>query len=220
MGGHPETATAEVRSSADRHPLAGAQDADFHRALSEAVAELERAEVPYLLMGGMGSATLGRPRWTHDIDFFVRPEGADAALEALAAAGFDTERRDPRWLFKGYKYGVLVDVIFRSAGDIYLDDEMFSRSRVVDLGSCRCRLIPPEDLLVIKAVASDEHVAHHWYDALGIIGGADLDWEYLVRRASHHGTRRVLALLLYALSDDLGVPLAAVRTLYDLALSG
>lgn len=224
MGAGPETVTADGRANGDRngdrHPLSGAQDAEFHRALADAVDALERAEVPYVLMGGMGSATFGRPRWTHDIDFFVRPEAADAALDALGAAGFDTEKRDPRWLFKAYKYGVLVDVIFRSAGDIYLDEEMLARSRVADVGPCRCRLIPPEDLLVIKAVASDEHVAHHWYDALGIIGSASLDWDYLVSRASRHGTRRVLALLLYALSDDLGVPLGAVRTLYDVALSG
>lgn len=120
--------------------------------LSEAVAAVEGAGIPYVLMGGIGSAAFGRPRSTHDIDFFVRPESARPVLEALAAAGFDTEERDPRWLFKGYKHDMLVDVIFRSSGDIYLDEEMLARSTVESFGSCRARVIPPEDLVVIKAV--------------------------------------------------------------------
>ena len=36
-------------------------------------------------------------------------------------------------LFKGYKYGVLVDVIFRSSGEVYLDDEMVRRARAIDV---------------------------------------------------------------------------------------
>lgn len=210
---HPDIPTA-----ADDDTRPGSDDGAFLDTLVDAVGALDAAEVPYLLMGGVGAATFGRPRSTHDIDVFVRPESARPALKAMASAGFDTEERDPRWLYKAWKHGVLVDVIFRSAGDIYVDDEMLARSTVEDFGRCSCRLIPPEDLLVIKAVTSDEHVVHHWYDALGIIASAQLDWDYLVRRASHHGTRRVLALLLYAMSDDLGVPLRAVRSLYDAAL--
>ncbi len=183
--------------------------------LSEAVAAVEGAGIPYVLMGGIGSAAFGRARSNPDIDFFVRPESARPVLEALAAAGFDTEERDPRWLFKGYKHDMLVDVIFRSSGDIYLDEEMLARSTVESFGSCRARVIPPEDLVVIKAVTADEHVPHHWYDALGLIGGGELDWDYLVSRARRHGTRRVLSLLLYAMSDDLGVPWRPVKALFD-----
>jgi predicted nucleotidyltransferase len=195
------------------------QDDDFLRALGEAAEALEHASIQYVLMGGVGSAAFGRPRWTHDVDIFVRPEDAHGALEALAEAGFKTEERDPRWLFKAYKYDVLVDVIFRSSGNIYLDDEMLERSTVGQFGPYNARVIPPEDLLVIKAVTSDEHVAHHWHDALGVIGGGELDWDYLVRRARLHGTRRVLSLLVYGAADDLGVPLWPIRELFRTAFA-
>src|SRR5207249_4985906 len=118
--------------------------------------------------------------------------------------GFATQRTNPHWLFKGIKRGVLVDVLFRARGDIYLDDEMIERLVETDFHGVRLKTVPREDLLVIKAIIHDEETPRHWSDALALIAAADLDWEYLLRRAQH-GARRVLSLLLYAQSADLVV---------------
>src|SRR5690606_10816523 len=155
----------------------------FQQALGEVVAALQRAAVEYVLMGGIASTGLGRPRWTHDIDVFVRPTAADAALPALAAAGFDTERTDPVWLFKAFKHGMLVDVIFHSTGGFYLDDEMVGRAVEREFLGHRVRLIAPEDLLVIKAAVHDERGPRHWHDALGVISVNEIDWSYVLKRA-------------------------------------
>jgi hypothetical protein len=179
----------------------------------DTVAALEETGLPYVLMGGVASATVGRPRVTRDIDVFVRPADARFLLEVLAKRGYDTDERYPHWLFKAWKQGILVDVIFRSAGDIYLDDEMWDRSTIGEYKGRRFRLIPPEDLLVIKAIVHDEHMPRHWHDALGIVAGDNLDWDYLLRRA-RHGARRVLSLLLYAQSNDLLVPAHVLRQLF------
>src|SRR5690606_13711796 len=80
--------------------LRSTENGVFRQVLGEVGAALEGAGVVYALMGGIASNRLGRPRWTHDIDVFVQPGMADAALDALAQAGFDTERTDPVWLFK------------------------------------------------------------------------------------------------------------------------
>jgi len=186
----------------------------FLRVLHDAGAALDEAGVDYVLMGGVGSAAVGRPRWTHDIDFFVRPEDAHHVLEVLADTGFTTEETYPDWLFKGFKENVLVDIIFKSAGGIYLDDEMLERSSLGDFKGQKVRLIAPEDLIVIKAVVNDEHIARHWYDALGLISFCPIDWEYLVHRARQFGARRVLSLLLYAQSNDLVVPGGPIRELF------
>ena len=187
----------------------------FLAVLRDAVKALEDKDIPYVVMGGISSATFGRPRGTNDIDLFVEPERARLTLEALAACGFTTEETDTRWLFKGFKQDIMVDVIFRSTGDIYLDEEMLAHAQVVDVRGCAARTIAPEDLLIIKALTADEHMPHHWHDALGVITGSDLDWDYLVSRARRHGARRVLSLLLYAQSNDLGVPVKPVRALFD-----
>ncbi|MGH2572857.1 MAG: nucleotidyl transferase AbiEii/AbiGii toxin family protein [Actinomycetota bacterium] len=181
--------------------------------LGEAIDALEGHELPYVFIGGIASALHGRPRWTRDLDLFVRPEDARPTLDALVGAGFSTQQTDPFWLFKAIKQGVLVDIIFRSTGDIYLDDEMLSRSTIKEFKGRRLRVVSPEDLLVIKAVVHDEKTPRHWYDALGILAHSELDWEYLMRRA-RRAARRVLSLLLYAQSNDLLVPHSVVQELF------
>lgn len=207
---------------ADHHPIdhypegEGPTSNELRAVLAEVVTALRDADVRFLLMGGVGSAAIARPRITDDIDVFVAPEDARRTLDVLEAAGFDVEEYDPHWLFKAWKHGVLVDVIFRSLGDIYLDDEMLRRSRVVRYKGTDAPLIPPEDLLVIKAVATSEDAPHHWYDALGIVARVELDWDYLLSRARAAGPRRVLSLLLYAESSDLAVPTETVDRLFTI----
>ncbi len=188
--------------------------------LADAVAALDADGVPYLVMGGLITAAVARPRTTDDIDLFVRPEHADRVLDVLAGAGFEVAHHDPMWLYKAWKDGVLVDVIFRSSGEIYLDDEMEARAVTTECRGSTVRALAAEDLLVIKAVVAAEHSPHHWYDALAIIARSPIDWPYLVERARQAGPRRVLSLLLYAESNDLAVPTEAVEQLFDIVHGG
>src|SRR3954465_2938800 len=86
----------------------------FNRILGETVEALESSKIRYAFIGGIASGGLGRPRSTHDIDLFVQPEDAELVLRALAGKGFKIEKTDPSWLYKGFKEGILVDVIFKS----------------------------------------------------------------------------------------------------------
>lgn len=186
----------------------------FSRVFAETIKVIEDADIPYLLMGGIASASVGRPRWTHDIDIFVESQNAARVIAALAASGFATQETYPDWLYKGLKDGVLVDVIFRSAGGIVLDEEMLKRATQREWAGTLVNVLSPEDLLVIKAVVHDEPVPRHWYDALGIIAGGDLEWDYLLKRA-RQGARRVLSLLVYAQSNDLIVPNWVIEELFE-----
>lgn len=196
-------------------PAEGRQEDElrFIEVLDDVVKVLEEPGFPYVFMGGIASAAVGRPRLTHDIDVFVRPDDARAVLAAFAAAGFETEERFPHWLFKAVKNGRLVDIIFRSSGDIYLDDEMLGRAPTLEFKGRKLPLIPPEDLMVMKAIVHDEHMPRHWHDAVAIVATADIDWDYVLRRA-RRGTHRVLSLLLYAQSNDIVVPAWVVRRLF------
>src|SRR5262245_33886749 len=105
-----------------------ASHADVRRTLRDVVAALDLARIPYALIGGIASSLVGGGRCTSDIDLFVKPDEARHVLRALAAVGFDTEEINPHWLFKATRGGVLVDVIFKTQGSIYLDDEMLRRA--------------------------------------------------------------------------------------------
>ena len=189
-------------------------DETFSQVLRETVALIERANIPYVLIGGIASTGHGRPRWTHDIDLLVRPEDAERTLKTLERAGYRTEKPDPRWLYKAFNQNVIIDILFRSTGEVRLDNEMLQRSVQLDLFGCRARVAPPEDLLVMKVLVHDEDGTRHWHDALGLIAGNSLDWEYLLRRA-RRGPRRVLSLLIYAHSRDLHVPNRVIRQLFE-----
>jgi predicted nucleotidyltransferase len=182
------------------------------RVLGRAVGAVERAGIPYVLMGGLASTLLGRGRHSTDVDLFVRSEDADPTLRALADDGFGVERTNPHWIYKAFMDGVLVDVIFKAKGDIYLDDEMLARATRAEFRGQPVRVIPPEDLIVIKAIVHDEETPRHWYDALGILATPTLDWPYLTRRAAKNPTR-VMSVLLYAQSIGLVVPPDVLRRL-------
>jgi predicted nucleotidyltransferase len=182
--------------------------------LRQAVETVESAGFPFLVLGGLAASLVGRPRWTHDIDLLVRPDDARQVLEALRAAGFTTEETDPVWIFKAFKDDVMVDIIFMVMGGIYLDDEMRTRSIERDYDGLRLRIPSPEDQVVIKGIVHREETSRHWFDALAILGRAELDWEYLLHRG-RVGARRLLALLIYAQSSDILVPSWVIRRLYQ-----
>ncbi|HJP67079.1 MAG TPA: nucleotidyltransferase [Actinomycetota bacterium] len=186
--------------------------------LGEAVKAIEDEGIPYVFIGGLASVLLGPPSSTNDIDFFVRPEDAERVMETLSKRGFETKVHDPSWLMKGVKKGVLVDVIFKSTGDIFLDDEMLARASVGEFKRQRLRIVSPEDLMVMKALAHQRDT-HYWYDALDLLAHSEMDWDYVLRRA-RHGPRRILSLLAYAQSEDLAVPNTAIQKLVELIYGG
>jgi predicted nucleotidyltransferase len=198
--------------------LESADDDKLLAALDDASAAMREARIPFLVMGGVASGIFGRDRSTHDVDFYVRLDDADQALAALDGAGFETEVVQPHWLSKAHKHDVTVDVIMRSSPDILLDAEMLERAVEAEFKGRRVPLLPPEDLFVMKVLATSEDTPRYWYDALSIVGHTDLDWDYLVRRARESGVRRVLSALLYAQSVDLVVPDEPLRRLFDLVL--
>jgi predicted nucleotidyltransferase len=190
-------------------------DEDIERTLADVVRAIEDKGIPYLLMGGAGTVTFGRCRATDDIDIFVREDDADRVLDVLDAAGFETTKTELTWLHKAFRRGVLVDVIYRSAGGVLLDDDMLRRGRRRTYRGTEATIMGPEDLVVIKALASSEEATRHWYDALSLIASCELDWGYVVERARSTGPRRLLSLLLYAESNDLAVPTRVVESLFD-----
>ncbi|MGE0525832.1 MAG: nucleotidyltransferase [Bdellovibrionales bacterium] len=186
----------------------------FDTALFAALDALEESQVSYALIGGIAATSLGRPRGTQDIDVFVRPEDAEAILGLLENKGFRTEQTHPTWLYKAFKEGVLIDIIFRSEGGFYYDDEMRERTLLVPYHGRQVRVISPEDFVLIKCAVHSEECPHHWHDALAVLSHAKVDWEYLLHR-SRKAQRRLAALLVYAQSDDIWVPNWVIQRLHD-----
>jgi predicted nucleotidyltransferase len=183
---------------------------------------LERAGVPYVVGGGIAVWAYGRRRWTKDIDLFVKPEDAAAALDSLSGADFRTEMTDPIWLYKAFKRDVMVDIIFRSKADIYLDEEALRRAEMRPIDGHSFLFMAPEDLMIRKVFAMSEE-RRDWYDAISIMDAlnGNIDWQYLVRRAQRD-PGRVLSFLLYTESEypreRALIPFAVIKQLAEMVL--
>lgn len=173
----------------------------FVKTLRQTVDALKEANVPFLVAGGVAAKMYGKRRTTHDLDLFVKPTDARRVMETLAKAGFTTEVTFPDWLYKAFKYDVMVDIIFKSVGNIVVDDEILSRARWMEYRNRLLPTTPPEILMLMKVFAlHDTHAANthwrHWRDAVSILRNVQLDWEFLYRKALALGPEIVLGFLL------------------------
>jgi predicted nucleotidyltransferase len=197
------------------HPEGPPESERLLAVMDDAVGALGAADITFLLIGGLATSMLGRGRGVTDIDLFVRDRDVGSVLSVFQQAGFDTMVVSPNWLAKAFKDDVLVDVISRSTHDITLTDEILAHAIEVDVQGRRLPCVAPEDLIVMKAVATTEDTARYWYDALSVLGRGNIDWPYLNRRAKQHGARRMLGFLFFAQSMDLLVPDEVIADLLD-----
>src|SRR4051794_14337453 len=127
---HPE-GDSMTEQPGDRSSERAASSTEYHRSdalaepLKRAAAALRRAEVPFMLCGSMACWVRGGPEpFTKDVDFCVKPEDADRALDSLADIGMTTERPPEGWLYKAWDDEILVDLLFAPAnvpvGDVVL----------------------------------------------------------------------------------------------------
>ena len=190
--------------------------------LRAATGAVAGAGVDQLVFGSIATRALGRPRPIRpdeDIDLFIKPPDAPAALEGLQDAGFVTVEEDPTWIHKARRAGVTVDVIFKAAGRVYMDDEMHERGIPTAVLGVDVRLLPAEDLAVMKALIHDEDRAFDWFDAVALLEREGFDWDYLLRRAEAYGAHRVLSLMIFAQAEGAPVPSSAIERLREVTTS-
>jgi putative nucleotidyltransferase-like protein len=147
------------------------------------VATLREADVQFMLGGSMAAWARGGPEPDNDLDLMVSPDHAEAALEALAAAGMRVERPPEEWLYKAWHGEVLIDLIFCPSG-LELTDEVFNRAEAISVMAVTMPVMALEDALVTMLYALDEHTLD--YSRLLAIARAlreQIDWPALGRRA-------------------------------------
>ena len=149
------------------------------------MAVLRDADVPFLIGGAYVMEKCANiSRRTKDFDLYVRPYHVDAALGALAHAGFNTEVTSPHWLAKARHGRDYVDLIFRAGNGLCeVDDSWFARAHDDELLGLPVKLCAPEEMIWMKAYIMERErfdgadIAH-----LLVSCGDKLDWPHLVRR--------------------------------------
>ena len=169
--------------------------------LKKAAAALRTAQIPFVLAGGLASWARGGPESDHDVDFLLRPQDADRALDVLAAEGFRPEKPPEEWLYKAWDGDVLIDLIFAPSG-LEVTDEVIERSGELEVWAVAMRVMCPEDILVTKLMALTEHALD--YESCLAIARAlreQIDWEDV--RARTQGSP--FAAAFFTLVRELGI---------------
>lgn len=187
---------------------------ELETALKNAAAALEGERIDYVVGGSLASWARGGPPSTRDVDLMVRPEDADAALEALAEAGLRVERPPEQWLYKAWHGDVLVDVIFGPIG-LDVDDELLARAETLNIDGMRVPVMAMEDVMTTKLLALSQHALD--LEPLVAIARAlreQVDWEEVRRRTAGSPYARAFLFLIeeLGLTRDLRTPRSAAPT--------
>lgn len=149
------------------------------------MAALQDANVPFLIGGSyVVEAYAGVSRRSKDFDLYVRPHHVDAAIEALARAGYETEKTFPHWLAKAGRGREYIDLIFRAGNGLCeVVDSWFERAQDDELLGMEVKLCAPEEMIWMKAYIMERErfdggdIAHILQSC-----AEKLDWRHLVHR--------------------------------------
>lgn len=124
--------------------------------LKRAASVLKATDVPFALAGSFAAYAHGGASSDHDVDFLIKHEDLDKALEALSGAGFRVEHPPEDWLVKAYDGDQLVDLIYRPI-EIPVTDETLADASVMNVGPISIPVLSATQLMVHKLLTFDQH---------------------------------------------------------------
>jgi hypothetical protein len=171
-------------------------------AMKAAAGILNDAEIEFVLGGGLSAWARGGPRSEHDVDFLIKPEDAERAVEVFEAAGWKTERPPEGWLYKTWHdNGALVDLIFDPASGP-ITQAIIDRAHEDEVMALRAKVATLEDVLVSKLLAIKEQELNfssvlEWSRALR----EQIDWQEVRERTQESPFAKAF----FVLIEELGI---------------
>jgi hypothetical protein len=178
------------------------------QSLKKCVATLRDADIPFLVGGSAALWARGGPQYVEDLDFIVKPEDAERALEALVDSGLEAGSPPEEWLLKATDGEVEIDVIFDPSG-FTIDDGVLARGDDMDVIGMSMPVMALEDIFTTKLLSLKEH----YLDYEGLLPFAralreQVDWNGVRARTSESPFAKAF----FVLIDELGiVPGAGAR---------
>jgi Nucleotidyl transferase of unknown function (DUF2204) len=176
------------------------RNADYLDVLRTAIDALSNPPLPFCLIGALALGAHGKPRATYDIDLLIlaEHETCEAYLAAVHRHGFEVSEkwRDANPMARNVvvrlHHAVVpdcpLDFIFATSP---LHQSALNRRSIVTLGTIQVPVCSPEDLILLKLLASRPR---DFDDVMGIIGkpATRLDLDYLWSWAEHLGLQSEL----------------------------
>lgn len=181
---------------------------DLVRTIRDFAALFERLGIPYAIMGGWAVRLYGLPRPTYDIDATISLDRSDlprlyheaesmgiAVPEQFLQGWVDSVAEMPLVKFRLYLEGKGIDI------DLFLAESAFQQSlinrrRVHDFDGMPVSFVSPEDLILLKLIASRPRDLGDIEDVL--LATANLDEAYMRSWAAPLGVTQQLEKVLAA----------------------
>jgi hypothetical protein len=145
--------------------------------LKRVAAALKHANIPFALGGSFAVYAHGGHSSDHDVDFLIREQDKDEALEVLAAVGFEVEQPPEDWLVKVYDDGRMVDLIYRPV-ESPVTDETLRDTEQLSVEAIFMPVLSATPLMIHKLLS---YTQHHCDFATGLPVARSLreqiDWE-------------------------------------------
>src|SRR4051794_1805981 len=124
--------------------------------LKKVASVLKLADIPFALGGSFAVYAHGGHSSDHDVDFLIKEDDAERALDQLRAAGFSAEHPPEDWLVKVYDEGRLVDLIFRPV-EIPVTDATLDDVVIRSVDSIQMPVLSATQLMVHKLLSYTQH---------------------------------------------------------------
>ncbi|TDB75170.1 hypothetical protein E1165_12160 [Micromonospora sp. KC723] len=189
-------------------------DESLLHTLKRVAAVLKQNEIPFALGGSFAVYAHGGHSSEHDVDFLIREEDVERALETLTAEGFTAERPPEDWLVKVYDEGRMVDLIHRPI-ETPVTEETFADTVVRPVDAIHLPVLSATRLMVHKLLSFSQHYCDF---ARGLPLARSLreqiDWERVRRETQHSPYAEAFLVLLDRLEvvPYAGTPVPYART--------
>jgi hypothetical protein len=132
--------------------------------------------------GGLAAATYcGEWRDTKDLDLYTPECDREQLVQLLTSFGFvdyfDQKPYDRKWIYRSWKDGTIIDVIWAMANGHASVDEQWLRGPQVEVDGHLFRLLAPEEMIWNKLYVLQPDIFTVLYSI-----GPDLEWRHLVNR--------------------------------------
>lgn len=172
-------------------------------AMKNAAAALRDADIDVALAGGFAVYARGGPPTEHDVDFILKQEDAERAIDVLTQNAFRAERPPEGWLFKVFdENDSMIDLIFAPNGKPEVVPDILERAEMIEIYAITMKVMSVADVLATKLLTLKEHELD--YESVLEIARScreQIDWE-LLREATQESP---YAKAFFTLAEELGL---------------